>query len=137
MIFGGIKMKRVEMTVDFKSDVEKVFETVTNMSDCSWRSDLSKVEKISDNEYIEYDRKGRNTKIKITDYHKNIQLEYNVQNDNYQGHWCGQFAPLKNGGCRLYLLFYFEPRSFLGKFMNVDKFEERYIEDLKKELQEY
>ena len=130
-------MKRVEMTVDFKSNVEKVFETVTNMSDCSWRSDLSKVEKISDNEYIEYDRKGRNTKIKITDYHKNIQLEYNVQNDNYQGHWCGQFAPLKNGGCRLSLLFYFEPRSFLGKFMNVDKFEERYIEDLKKELQEY
>ena len=42
-------MKRVEMTVDFKSDVEKAFETVTNMSDCSWRSDLSKVEKISDN----------------------------------------------------------------------------------------
>ena len=46
MIFGGIKMKRVEMTVDFKSNVEKVFETVTNMSDCSWRSDLSKVDRI-------------------------------------------------------------------------------------------
>ena len=37
----------------------------------------------------------------------------------------------------MYLLFYFESVSFLGKFINVDKFEKRYIEDLKKELNEY
>ncbi len=130
-------MKRIEMTVDFKSNVEKVFKTVTNISDCSWRSDLSKVDKISKDKYIEYDRKNRSTKIKITDCRENIQFEYDVQNGNYTGHWCGQFAPLKDGGCRMYILFYFEPHSFLGKFVNVDKFEERYIADLKKELYEY
>ncbi len=32
--------------------------------------------------------------------------------------------------------FDFEPNSVLGKFVRVDRFEERYIEDLKKELQE-
>ena len=35
-------MKKVEMKVYFKSDVEKVFNVITNMKDCSWRSDLSK-----------------------------------------------------------------------------------------------
>ena len=44
---------------------------------------------------------------------------------------------MPDGGCRMYLNFDFEPQSILGKFVRVDKFEERYIEDLKKELNEY
>ena len=130
-------MKKVEMKVYFKSDVEKVFNVITNMKDCSWRSDLSKVECIDDGKYIEDNRKNHPTKILVTEYLKNIQFEYDIQNEYYKGHWCGQFAPLKDGGCVMYLLFYFESVSFLGKFINVDKFEKRYIEDLKKELNEY
>lgn len=130
-------MKKVEMKVYFKSDVEKVFNVITNMKDCSWRSDLSKVECIDDGKYIEYNRKNHPTKILVIEYLKNIQFEYDIQNEYYKGHWCGQFAPLKDGGCVMYLLFYFESVSFLGKFINVDKFEKRYIEDLKKELNEY
>ena len=130
-------MKKVEMKVYFKSDVEKVFNVITNMKDCSWRSDLSKVECIDDGKYIEYKRKNHPTNIIVTEYLKNIQFEYDIQNEYYKGHWCGQFAPLKDGGCVMYLLFYFESVSFLGKFINVDKFEKRYIEDLKKELNEY
>ena len=130
-------MKKVEMKVYFKSDIEKVFNVIANMKDCSWRSDLSKVECIDDGKYIEYNRKNHPTKILVTEYLKNIQFEYDIQNEYYKGHWCGQFAPLKDGGCVMYLLFYFESVSFLGKFINVDKFEKRYIEDLKKELNEY
>ena len=130
-------MKKVEMKVYFKSDVEKVFNVITNMKDCSWRSDLSKVECIDDGKYIEYNRKNHPTKILVTEYLKNIQFEYDIQNEYYKGHWCGQFAPLKDGGCVMYLLFYFESVSFLGKFINVDKFQKRYIEDLKKEMYEY
>jgi len=130
-------MKKVEMKVYFKNDIEKVFNVITNMKDCSWRSDLSKVECIDDGKYIEYNRKNNPTKILVTEYLKNFQFEYDIQNEYYKGHWCGQFAPLKDGGCVMYLLFYFESVSFLGKFINVDKFEKRYIEDLKKELNEY
>ena len=130
-------MKKVEMKVYFKNDIEKVFNVITNMKDCSWRSDLSKVECIDDGKYIEYNRKNHPTKILVTEYLKNIQFEYDIQNEYYKGHWCGQFAPLKDGGCVMYLLFYFESVSFLGKFINVDKFEKRYIEDLKKELNAY
>ena len=111
-------MKKVEMKVYFKNDI-------------------SKVECIDDGKYIEYNRKNHPTKILVTEYLKNIQFEYDIQNEYYKGHWCGQFAPLKDGGCVMYLLFYFESVSFLGKFINVDKFEKRYIEDLKKELNEY
>ena len=65
-------MKRIDMQVDFKSDVEKVFNVVSNIEDCSWRSDLSRVEKVDDNKFIEYDRKNRATKILITDCRQNI-----------------------------------------------------------------
>lgn len=129
-------MKTIEMTVDFASGVSKVFKVMTNLLDCSWRSDLLKVEKISDNQFIEYDRKNRATKIIITDYRKNIQFEYDVQNEHYNGHWSSQFVNLKDGGCRVYLIFYFESRSIISKFTRVDKFQMRYIEDLKKELGE-
>lgn len=130
-------MKRIEMTVDFKSDVEKVFSTVSNIGDCSWRSDLSRVEKITDDKYVECNRKNRLTKIKITNSRKSSQFEFDVQNEKYFGHWCGQFAPLKDGGCRMYIIYDFEPVSIFGKLVNLEKFVERYIEDLKKELQEY
>lgn len=130
-------MKRVEMKIDFKSSVEEVFKIVSNMDDCSWRSDLSKVKKVDNHTYLEYDRKHNVTNINITNCRRNIQFEYDIQNNNYMGHWSGQFAPLKNGGCRIYLVFYFEPCSILGKFINVDKFEKRYIEDLRKKLHEY
>ena len=125
-------------------DVRMVLERVgLNLSlihilkDCSWRSDLTRVEQIGDNRFIEYDRKQRETKIFVTDLRENIQFDYDVENNSYRGHWSGQFAPLPDGGCRMYLNFDFEPQSILGKFVRVDKFEERYIEDLKKELNEY
>ncbi|WP_294578490.1 hypothetical protein [uncultured Thomasclavelia sp.] len=129
-------MKRVEMQVDFSSSIEKVFQTVTDLMDCSWRSDLAKVEKIDDNKFIEYNRKNQATKILVTDCRQNTQFEYEVQTNNYKGHWSGQFASLPDNGCRLFLLFYFEPNSILGKFVRVDRFEQRYIEDLKKKLGE-
>lgn len=31
-------MKRIDMTVDFKSEVAAVFKVITNLNDCSWRS---------------------------------------------------------------------------------------------------
>lgn len=130
-------MKRIDMTVDFKSEVAAVFKVITNLKDWSWRSDLTRVEQIGDNRFIEYDRKQRETKIFVTDLRENIQFDYDVENNSYRGHWSGQFAPLPDGGCRMYLNFDFEPQSILGKFVRVDKFEERYIEDLKKELNEY
>lgn len=129
-------MKKIEMKIQFKSNVQKVFKAVTNMHDYSWRSDLIKIEQINNNQYIEYNHKKIATTINVTEYLKDAQFEYDVKNDYYCGHWCGQFVRLKDGGCIMYLIFYFEVTSLLGKFVNVKKFEENYINDLKKKLGE-
>lgn len=129
-------MKKVEMKICFKSSVEQVFGVITDMLDYSWRSDLSNVEFVDVGKYIEFNRKNHPTKIAVTECIENTQFEYDVQNENYTGHWCGQFAPLDDGGCIMYLLFYFESNSFLGNFLNIEKFEKRYIDDLKKKLGE-
>lgn len=42
----------------FESDINKVWETVTNLKDCSWRSDLSSVEILSENQFVEHDKSG-------------------------------------------------------------------------------
>lgn len=60
------------MKIYFKSNVEKVFNVIMNMKDCSWRSDFSKVECISNGKYIEYNRKNQLTKIVVTVYLRNI-----------------------------------------------------------------
>lgn len=67
-------MKRIDMTVDFKSEVAAVFKVITNLKDCSWRSDLTRVEQIGDNRFIEYDRKQRETKILLQIYVKIFNL---------------------------------------------------------------
>lgn len=77
--------EKVEMKVYFKSDVEKVFNVITNMKDCSWRSDLSKVVCIDDGKYIEYNRKNHPTKILVTEYLKisnlNMIFKMNIIKD--------------------------------------------------------
>ena len=61
-------MKKVEMKVYFKSDIEKVFNVITNMKDCSWRSDLSKVVCIDDGKYIEYTYRQRHSEFLTLHY---------------------------------------------------------------------
>ena len=69
-IVEGSKNERIDMTVDFKSEVAAVFKVITNLKDCSWRSDLTRVEQIGDNRFIEYDDQNGKTKILLQIYVK-------------------------------------------------------------------
>ena len=37
----------------FESNIQEVWEIVTSLENYSWRSDLSKIEKINENEFME------------------------------------------------------------------------------------
>ncbi len=96
-------MKRIDMTVDFKSEVAAVFKVITNLKDCSWRSDLSRVEKLVIIDLLNMTEKIEKLRFLLQIVRQNIQFEYDVQTNNYLGHWSGQFAPLPDGGCRMFL----------------------------------
>ena len=76
----------------FQSDVQKVWEVVTSLKNYSWRSDLSKIEIVNENQFIEYTKEGYATTFTITSTELYKRWEFDMENDNMKGHWTGVFT---------------------------------------------
>ncbi len=76
----------------FESDINKVWETVTNLKDYTWRSDLSSVEILSENQFVEHDKSGYATKFTVTCSKPPERWEFDMENGNMSGHWVGVFT---------------------------------------------
>lgn len=80
----------------FESNIQEVWEIVTSLENYSWRSDLSKIEKINENQFIEYTKDGYPTTFTITCTEPYKRWEFDMENSNMKGHWTGVFSE-KNG----------------------------------------
>ena len=58
----------------------------------SWRSDLSKVEVISDKQFVEYTKDGYSTTFTVTLVEPYRRWEFDMENSNMKGHWTGIFT---------------------------------------------
>ncbi len=76
----------------FECNVERVWEVVTSLTDYSWRSDLGKIEKGKENQFIEYTKDGYATTFTITVQEPCKRWELDMENDNMKGHWVGVFT---------------------------------------------
>lgn len=76
----------------FQSDIQKVWEVVTSLKNYSWRSDLSKIEIINENQFIEYTKDGYPTTFTITKAEPYKRWEFDMENSNMKGHWIGVFT---------------------------------------------
>ncbi len=76
----------------FQCNVERVWEVVTSLTDYSWRSDLDKIEKGKENQFIEYTKDGYATTFTITVQEPCRRWEFDMENDNMKGHWAGIFT---------------------------------------------
>lgn len=84
----------------FQSDIQRVWEVVTSLENYSWRSDLSKIEVINENQFIEYTKDGYSTTFTITNVQPYKRWEFDMENSNIKGHWTGIFME-KNGGTEI------------------------------------
>lgn len=50
----------------FHNDIRYVWNVVTSLENFQWRSDLKKIEIISDNQFVEYTKNGYATTFTIT-----------------------------------------------------------------------
>ncbi len=81
------------MKAEFQCKVEKVWEIVTSLDNYSWRSDLDKiVVTVPEKEFEEYTKDGYVTKFTITAFDECKRYEFDMENDNMQGHWTGVFS---------------------------------------------
>lgn len=120
----------------FQSDIQKVWEVVTSLKNYSWRSDLSKIEIINENQFIEYTKDGYPTTFTITIVDPYKRWEFDMENSNMKGHWMGVFT---EKGSNTEIDFTEEVtakkvimKPFVKSYLK--KQQEQYISDLKKAL---
>lgn len=76
----------------FQSDIQKVWEAVTCLEKCTWRSDLGKIEILNEKQFVEYTKEGYATTFTITVAEPCRRWEFDMENDNMKGHWTGVFT---------------------------------------------
>lgn len=118
------------------SDIENVWNIVTSLEDYQWRSDLSKIEVVSETEFVEYTKDGYATSFTITNVEPCRRLEFDMENTNMKGHWTGIFTE-DNGKTEIDFTervtakkFFMKP--FVKAFLK--KQQESYVSDLRKAL---
>ena len=74
-------------------ELRKVWNLILDIENYgAWRSDLSKIEIISDKQFIEYTRDGYPTTFSITNVELYRRWEFDMENSNMTGHWTGVFT---------------------------------------------
>ncbi|MGN1106106.1 MAG: polyketide cyclase [Huintestinicola sp.] len=120
----------------FQTDVKSVWNIVTSLENYSWRSDISKIEVINDNQFIEYTPDGYATKFTVTAMEQFKRWEFDMENDNMKGHWMGIFSE-KDGKTEIEFTEDVTAKKLIMKhFVNMylKKQQEKYISDLRKAL---
>lgn len=132
-------MKKATITGLFNSDIQKIWDIVTDNHNYTWRSDLSKIE-ISGDEltFIEYTKSGFPTTFTITLKKPIERYEFDMRNQNIEGHWVGLFSQTSKGA----QIEFTEEVTVKNPIMNLfagfylKKQQVTYINDLRKALGE-
>ncbi len=120
----------------FQSDMQRVWEVVTSLKDYAWRSDLSKIEILNENQFIEYTKEGYPTTFTITRTEPCKRWEFDMENSNMKGHWTGIFAE-KDGNTEIDFTEEVTAKKVIMKpFVKayLKKQQELYVADLRKAL---
>ena len=120
----------------FQSDIQKTWETVTSLEKYAWRSDLSKIEIINENQFIEYTKESYATTFTVIEKEPYKRWAFDMENDNMKGHWVGVFTQ-KGSQTEIDFTEYVTAKKFFMKpFVKsyLKKQQAQYISDLKKAL---
>lgn len=121
----------------FQCDLQRVWEVVTSLEHYSWRNDLSKVEIIGKNQFIEYAKNGYPTTFTITKADPCRQWEFDMENSGMKGHWTGIFTE-RDGGTEIDFTEEVTAKKIIMKpFVKsyLKKQQELYVSDLRHALQ--
>ena len=86
-----------QMTREFLCPIQQVWSVVTNLEDTSWRSDLARVEVLSETTFVEYTKSGYATTFTVTACEEPTSWAFRMENENMSGHWEGRFISSQSG----------------------------------------
>ena len=119
------------------NDIKDVWNVVTSLNNYQWRSDLSRIEVISDRQFIEYTKDGYATTFTITVTEPFERWEFDMENSNMKGHWTGLFS-FQNGQTEIEFTEDITAKKLIMKpFVKsfLKKQQKLYVSDLRKALQ--
>ena len=77
-------------------DAATIWRIITSSDDYRWRSDIARIEKLSDKQFMEHTHSGYATLFTITISQPFERYEFDLENENIKGHWCGLLSE-RNG----------------------------------------
>ena len=90
-------MPTSRVTVHFPCPVERVWQTVTDLSRTAWRSDLARVEVLDETHFVEYTKSGYATNFTVTVCEPLRRWAFTMANGNISGAWEGIFEAAEEG----------------------------------------
>ena len=130
-------MATSKVTVSFPCPVERVWQTVTDLSHTAWRSDLKRVEVLDEAHFVEHTNSGYATKFTVTAWEPFRFWAFAMENGNMFGSWEGIFE-MAEGGARLTCTEtvharHWWMRPFVPGYLK--RQQRLYLDDLRRELQ--
>lgn len=125
------------ITRQLSCDKEKLWEVITDLENYQWRSDLSRIERIDDNHFIEYTKNDFATHFTITSKETLLKYSFTMENANMKGFWVGDFKVLEDKTVEITFTEEVEVRSFIMRLFAkkyLERQQRRYIRDLEKEV---
>ena len=127
-------MTRIHKKTFFQTDLDILWDIITNNHDYSWRSQIKEIKIINDRKFIEIDNNGIETTFIVITMDKNKKYEIDFENDNVKGHWVGLFH-LTTQGAELDMVEDVEAKKrymkpFIANFLKKQR--TQYIEDIRR-----
>lgn len=135
-------MRKISSSTTFQSDIETIWNIITDVSDYAWRSDWRKVTGSEDpNQFTVYSKDGNHSEFTIICRKPYNHYEFTMENDVMTGRWVGNLSTLPEGGTRMDIHETIDMKNrywgFLSHlFLNMKKTHQIYIRDLKEKLKE-
>lgn len=129
-------MAKANVKVTFLCPVEKVWNTVTDLKNYGWRSDIKKIRIVGDRNFQEYTKEGIVTSFRVTNKKECELWEFVLENQNIKGKWTGRFYRHGDNTTLDFTEEVCAKKWFLKPFMGsyLRKQQRQYFIDLKKEL---
>lgn len=130
-------MVKSNIKKEFNCDIEKLWKIITDNTNYTWRSDLSKIEIIDDKHFIEYAKNNYPTYFTIISKENLKEYKFDIKNTNIKGKWIGLFKSLDNGNVLLDFTEEIETNNIIMKFLAkpyLKSQQKRFMKDLEKEL---
>ena len=131
-------MSASKVTAHFPCPVEQVWQTVTDLTNTAWRSDLKRVVVLDEAHFVEYAKSGYTTNFTVTACEPLRRWAFIMENGNMSGSWEGSFETAEGGGIQLHCTetvnakhWWMQP--FVPGYLK--RQQRLYLDDLRRELQ--